>query len=127
MRRLVAPWCFIYRRGGSLEGSHGRFLPNPGCLKSFPATRSESRLNVIDASGVRGTAIARLARIVKPGAVGQEILTVKEVSELLKIHHSTVYKMIREKRIPAFKIGSDWRFRMDVIASWMAEQTRDAT
>jgi excisionase family DNA binding protein len=34
--------------------------------------------------------------------------------------------MIREKRIPAFKIGSDWRFRMDVIESWMAEQTRDA-
>jgi len=66
-------------------------------------------------------------RIVNPRAVGQEILTVKEVSELLKIHHSTVYKMIREKRIPAFKIGSDWRFRMDVIASWMAEQTRDAT
>jgi excisionase family DNA binding protein len=39
-----------------------------------------------------------------------EILTVKEVSELLRVSPSTVYKLTRESRIPAFKIGSDWRF-----------------
>jgi excisionase family DNA binding protein len=38
-----------------------------------------------------------------------EILTVKEVSELLRVSPSTVYKLTRESRIPAFKIGSDWR------------------
>jgi excisionase family DNA binding protein len=48
-------------------------------------------------------------------AIDHEILMVKEVSELLKIHESTVYKMIREGRIPAFKIGSDWRFLKDQI------------
>jgi excisionase family DNA binding protein len=53
-----------------------------------------------------------------------EVLTVKEVSELLKIHQTTVYKMIRESRIPAFKIGSDWRFQKDQIVRWMIEQTR---
>jgi excisionase family DNA binding protein len=46
-----------------------------------------------------------------------------KVSELLKIHHSTVYKMIREGRIPAFKIGSDWRFQKDQVVHWIAEQT----
>jgi excisionase family DNA binding protein len=40
-------------------------------------------------------------------AIDHEILTVKEVSELLKIHEGTVYKMANEGRIPAFKIGSD--------------------
>jgi excisionase family DNA binding protein len=59
----------------------------------------------------------------KPRALGQEILTVKEVSELLKIHHSTVYRMIREGIIPAFKIGPDWRFQRDQIVHWIAVQT----
>ena len=56
-------------------------------------------------------------------AIDHEILTVKEVSELLKIHEDTVYKMVKEGRIPAFKIGSDWRFQKDQIVHWIAEQT----
>jgi excisionase family DNA binding protein len=52
-----------------------------------------------------------------------EILRVKEVSELLKIHESTVYKMIREGRTPVFMIGAEWRFLKDQIVHWMAEQT----
>ena len=56
-------------------------------------------------------------------AIEPEILTVKEVSELLKIHESTVYKMIREGRIPVFMIGAEWRFLKDQIVHWMAEQT----
>ena len=56
-------------------------------------------------------------------AIDHEILTVKEVSELLKIHEDTVYKMVREGRIPAFRVGSDWRFQKDQIVHWIAEQT----
>jgi excisionase family DNA binding protein len=56
-------------------------------------------------------------------AIEPEILTVKEVSELLKLHESTVYKMIREGRIPVFMIGAEWRFLKDQIVHWMAEQT----
>ncbi len=52
-----------------------------------------------------------------------EILTVKEVCDLLRIHPSTVYKLTREGRIPSFRVGSDWRFRKDVIGRWLAEQT----
>jgi excisionase family DNA binding protein len=62
-------------------------------------------------------------RASNPMAIGHEILTVKEVSEPLKVHHSTVYKMIREGRIPAFKIGSDWRFQKDQVVHWIAVQT----
>jgi excisionase family DNA binding protein len=56
-------------------------------------------------------------------AIGDEILTVKEVCELLQVHQSTVYKLIKEGRIPAFRIGSDWRFLKDRIMRWMVEQT----
>jgi len=58
-----------------------------------------------------------------PTAIDHKILTVKEVSELLKIHEGTVYKMVREGKIPAFEIGSDWRSQKDSIAHWIAKQT----
>jgi len=54
-------------------------------------------------------------------ASDHEVLTVKEVCELLQVHQSTVYKLIKEGRIPAFRIGSDWRFLKDRIVRWMAE------
>ena len=43
----------------------------------------------------------------KPGA----ILTVDEISDYLKIPRSTIYKLVREGKIPAQKIGRHWRFR----------------
>jgi excisionase family DNA binding protein len=63
-------------------------------------------------------------------ALDHEILTVKEVGEVLRVNQSTVYKLVRQGRIPAlipaFRIGSDWRFRTDEIARWLAEQTKGA-
>jgi excisionase family DNA binding protein len=58
-----------------------------------------------------------------PRALGHEILTVKEICELLQLHQATVYKLAKEGRIPAFRIGSDWRFQKDQIVHWIAEQT----
>ena len=48
-----------------------------------------------------------------------EVLTVKEICDLLQVHQSTIYKMIRQGKIPTFRIGSDWRFRRDRIMRWM--------
>jgi excisionase family DNA binding protein len=59
-----------------------------------------------------------------PRALGHEILTLKDVCELLQVHQSTVYKLLKEGRIPAFRIGTDWRFRKAGIVRWMIEQTR---
>jgi excisionase family DNA binding protein len=55
-----------------------------------------------------------------------EILTIKEVCDLLQIHPTTVYKLIRKGKIPSFRIGSDWRFRRDRIMRWMAEESISA-
>ena len=52
-----------------------------------------------------------------------KVLTVKEVSRLLRVHRSTVYKLINQGRIPVFRIGSTWRFSTDVIMRWMAEHS----
>jgi excisionase family DNA binding protein len=52
-----------------------------------------------------------------------EVLTVKEVCEILRVHPTTVYKLTRQGKIPSFRIGTDWRFRADQIERWMAEKS----
>jgi excisionase family DNA binding protein len=52
-----------------------------------------------------------------------EILTVKEVCGILQIDKSTVYKLIKEGRLPAFRIGTDWRVQKAGTMPWLAEQT----
>jgi excisionase family DNA binding protein len=51
-----------------------------------------------------------------------EVLTLKEVSEMLHIHPDSLYKLVKKGKIPSFKIGGDWRFRTDLLESWMAQQ-----
>jgi excisionase family DNA binding protein len=58
-----------------------------------------------------------------PMAVDAEVLTVEEVSDLLRIHQSTLYRMIRQGKIPSFQIGTDWRFLRHRLVRWMAEQS----
>ena len=65
-------------------------------------------------------------RVMNPKAIDYEVLTLKEVSNLLRIHPSTVYRLIRQGKIPSFKIGIDWRFLKHRLVRWMAEQSIDA-
>jgi excisionase family DNA binding protein len=56
-------------------------------------------------------------------ALDHEILTVKEVGEILRVHPSTLYRLVRKGRVPAFRVGTEWRFRKEGIERWMIEQT----
>lgn len=51
-----------------------------------------------------------------------EILTIKEVSEYLKIKEKTAYALAAKGDIPGFKVGGSWRFKRDVIQKWIDEQ-----
>jgi excisionase family DNA binding protein len=53
------------------------------------------------------------------------VLTMKEICDLLQLNQSTVYKLVRRGSIPGFRVGSDWRFRRDVIERWMVELSMD--
>ena len=47
------------------------------------------------------------------------ILNIKEVADYLGVHTSTVYRYAQTGKIPAFKIGSDWRFTKKTLDKWM--------
>ena len=50
-----------------------------------------------------------------------EILTVKEVADLLKTTRQQVRKMIANEELPAVKVGREWR----VLKSWIMEFFED--
>jgi len=50
-----------------------------------------------------------------------EIMTLEETAKYLKIGKSTLYKMVREGKIPAVKIANQWRFRKEDINKWFQE------
>jgi excisionase family DNA binding protein len=52
------------------------------------------------------------------------ILTIAELSEYLQIHRTTIYRMLREGRLPGFRIGSDWRFSLEAIEQWLRDQIK---
>jgi excisionase family DNA binding protein len=50
------------------------------------------------------------------------VLTLEETAEFLHVHPSTVYRLLRNRSIPAFKIGSNWRFNQESIDRWIKER-----
>ncbi len=52
----------------------------------------------------------------------KEILTTKEVAEYLNLHPLTVHRYAREGKIPAFKIGTDWRFHKKYLERWIRQK-----
>ena len=50
------------------------------------------------------------------------VMTMSELCEYLRIHSSTAHRLIK-RGMPAFRVGSDFRFRKDLIDSWMEELT----
>jgi len=48
-----------------------------------------------------------------------KIVTIKEVSEFLKVKQSTLYSWVNQKRIPSFKLNGLWRFDMEKIEAWI--------
>ena len=51
-----------------------------------------------------------------------DILTVEEVAEYLRLQPQTIYKWAQDKRIPAVKLGKEWRFRKTILDRWLDEQ-----
>jgi excisionase family DNA binding protein len=49
----------------------------------------------------------------------ERVLTLEEVAQYLRVHPSTVYRLLKKKELPAFKMGSDWRFNVESIDRWL--------
>jgi excisionase family DNA binding protein len=57
---------------------------------------------------------------------GDPIMTVNEVSSYLQCHPASIYRLLRQDRIPGFRIGRDWRFRQSAIDEWLSPSASEA-
>lgn len=53
------------------------------------------------------------------------MLTVTDLADYLKVHPSTIYRLLKERQLPAFKVGSDWRFNLEEIDLWRLRREKE--
>ncbi|HRY28652.1 MAG TPA: helix-turn-helix domain-containing protein [Elusimicrobiota bacterium] len=49
-------------------------------------------------------------------------MDIKDLSSYLGIGKSKIYSLIRQRKIPASRIGRQYRFSKEVIDSWLKER-----
>jgi excisionase family DNA binding protein len=54
--------------------------------------------------------------------MSDEIMTLKEVADYLKLAEKTAYRLAAEGKLPGFKVGGSWRFKAIDIERWIEEQ-----
>ena len=52
----------------------------------------------------------------------RQVMDIKELTEYLGIGKSKIYNLIRHKKIPASRIGRQYRFSKDIIDQWLKEK-----
>ncbi|MGE5406267.1 MAG: helix-turn-helix domain-containing protein [Methanosarcina sp.] len=50
-----------------------------------------------------------------------KIMTIEEVADYLRLTPQTIYTWAQEKKIPAVKLGKEWRFKKSLIDKWFNE------
>jgi excisionase family DNA binding protein len=63
-------------------------------------------------------------------ALEGDSMTVGELADFLQLHRSmrlrpsTIYRLLRQGTLPAFKVGSAWRFSREAIGRWCPVQLK---
>lgn len=50
-----------------------------------------------------------------------QILTIKDVAAYLKVAEKTAYRLASEGKLPGFKVGGSWRFKLKDLEAWIEE------
>ena len=49
----------------------------------------------------------------------ERLLTLQDVATYLNVDRFTVYRLLANKKLPAFKVGNQWRFQRSMIDDWL--------
>ena len=47
-----------------------------------------------------------------------KLLNVNELSQYLRVHRITIYKLLKSGELPAFKVGKYWRVKVETLDQW---------
>lgn len=57
----------------------------------------------------------------------EDLLTTRQLQDLLQVDRITIYRMLGDGRLRGFKVGGQWRFSREEIEAWLQEQQRALT
>jgi excisionase family DNA binding protein len=57
-------------------------------------------------------------------AIISKVMTVPEVSQFLNVSPVTVYRLLRRRQIPAFRLAANWRFDIEDLELWMENKAQ---
>ena len=49
--------------------------------------------------------------------------TAEQVARYLRVDKFTVYRLVTKKKIPAFKVGNQWRFKRELLDEWLKKNS----
>jgi excisionase family DNA binding protein len=49
----------------------------------------------------------------------EKLMTLEEVADYLRLSKDTVYRLANTGKLPASKVGNQWRFRRDDVDAWL--------
>jgi excisionase family DNA binding protein len=58
----------------------------------------------------------------KDCALVDDLLTTRQLQELLQVDRITIYRMLHDGRLRGFKVGGQWRFSRQEIEAWLQER-----
>ena len=53
--------------------------------------------------------------------VDNDIMTLEEVAAYLRLKPQTIYTWAQDKKIPAAKLGKEWRFKKSILDEWFLQ------
>ena len=53
----------------------------------------------------------------------ENLLSADQVARYLKVDKFTIYRLVSQKKIPAFKVGNQWRFKRKMIDAWLLKNS----
>ncbi|GAB4513001.1 MAG: hypothetical protein Kow0047_24490 [Anaerolineae bacterium] len=51
-----------------------------------------------------------------------ELLTTRQLQDLLKVDRTTIYRMVQSRQLPAIRVGNQWRFPREAVEKWLGGQ-----
>ena len=49
----------------------------------------------------------------------EKLLTTQQVARYLGVDRFTIYRLVTQKKILAFRVGNQWRFRKALVDAWL--------
>ena len=82
----------------------------------------ESSIAIPGHDGVAESSTVNPGDMAESTTEDDEILTVRQVSKLLKLHQRTIYKLVRNGTISGRRVGKKWRFLRSGIMNFLVKR-----